>query len=255
MPLRKKGRSESGPSGVETHHLELAREIHARAGALAAEAAISGDLLHAMDGIIRDLTEEERRKALLTHFQALPAEQRLEMLLHVFDDDAIRTVLAEERARAAKHQAFTGSVESLKADAKRYGRASLLEIPEDAVLELWMYDKDDYEEADSLQALDDDYYYEYYLRGTIAAGGLVHVLEQYTEYEEDAPFRTHRLTRLGTPIITPGKTKTDSFEPHIYIGTELGYIKGQNQLRMLGDKTDDTWVVGQVGISGTNLFE
>ncbi len=212
-----------------------------------------------MELIVADLTESEIRKLVRRKFDELPAAAKVEILASTYPDDMIlRGRLMEERERLRARGQLASNVAELKHDAELYGKVSLGRIAQGALVDLYLYDEDDYEEADgSCKRLTNEYDYYRLIKATSLGDGRLHLLEDITgdETEYTPVFEDHEILELGTALYDRRHDQS-TFDRDIYAGTHVYADMGETyDLLMVGPQDDGSILVaGQLLVNNEVIF-
>jgi len=215
-----------------------------------------------MELLTADLMRQELVALVRRKFDSLPAETRAAVLASTFEgDDVLQSRLIEERARVRARGQISGNIAELKQDADLYQRISLGRVAQGAIVEVQLYDRDDYVESDSLAALLEGYDRQRYMRAASMGDGRLHLLDDIVEseaYGNGSPyFEDHEIIELGTARGNKRDQRID-FVPDIYAGTLIHAVAGTEHypLVLYDEAHEETTflVAGQVSVNGEIIF-
>ncbi len=248
---------QSAETRCRTHaqYLGYAEEIGRRITEMAQDPS-RNNVARELDIIVGSLEAEARQKKLSELFGQLAPETRLELLGQTFPDDEMREMLARERQTLLERQAAPSSIETLKLCAERERRINIDDLPKDTRLKISLFDKDDFEEAESPSELLDSY--EPYR--TIVAISKNRRVGHYRSFliindSFDNDFtpvpviERHKEVYLGNRI--------DNFvQPWIYYGIALDISANgsHHTFTLKGESQDISLVVGQVKVDGKEVM-
>lgn len=212
--------------------------------------------------IAADLTDSELREYVRRTFFELPAVDKAAVLSSAYPSDMLLQVrLMEERERVRARGQLTSNIAELKHDAELYSKVSLGRIAQGAVVELYLYDEDDYiESGRSTDRLREEFTYGRLIRTTSLGDGRLHLLEDIlgdaTDGDELSPgFEDHEIIEIGTALYDR-RHNSSTFVPYIYKATSV-YANRGSSYDELGVLTDEDYVpliAGALTINDEDIF-
>lgn len=231
----------------------LAQEIGAAAARLAAEDTADLDTLReSLGGVITKLTGQERQKLIIEAFKSLPAVERAQTLLGIFDENTLRVALEAERAKASR-----SAINGLAEIAQETDGLDLTLLPFRANIEVTLCN---YSAIDTFST---DKLFDYarearWLKFAHMGQGRYHLLEQEMRSADDATFypdiEDQQVLEMGC-LLNAG-LPDEQLEHVLYFGATLGSTleAGRKFSVMYADSEEELLVIGHVNVNGTHIL-
>lgn len=242
------------PTAVDPEHLALAQQIAEMAHQTALDETV--DVARAMSEHVDALVAQERGRIIMQAYRALNPLDQMQVLQTTFGDEQLRQVLDAERQRITEMNAFTDAIEVLRQEASQTDCVDLTKIPLGAIVELSLYDTDDYDEAETRSSLEEEYDLIRYIRGPIIEAGRVHVLENYFMDDLEAPKPRVKLSQSVQFGVQRDNGAKAELVPSLFYGAPVDYLHKEKiyELRAEDMQSEYALVLGQLTINDVDMF-